>query len=140
MFQLSVWPAPSDALSVLAHRNCKFTGVPAALYAVTAPPLIDSLVKVAMSLPITVPVPAVPPPLRVLLIDEVKPSAAKAVELELDTVSVEAVPVLSEITPPAIVEPDPPLRPSILLSKVEMLSVMLIWFGPDAPEAMNVSV
>ena len=37
---------PSDALSVLAQRNCRFTGVPAALYAVTAPPLMDSLVKV----------------------------------------------------------------------------------------------
>ena len=45
-----------------AHRNCTLTGVPAELKPVIAPPLIVSLVKVVKSLPITKPVPAVPPP------------------------------------------------------------------------------
>ena len=42
--------------------------------------------------------------------------------------------------PAAIEEPVAPLSPSILPSRVVMLSVMLIWFGPEAPDATNVSV
>src|SRR5512140_820514 len=94
-----------------------------------------------MSLPITPPVPAVPPPLRFLVMVEVKPSAAKAALLELDTDRLAAVPVFSVITPPLLTDdPEAPARASILPSSVVMLSVMLIWFGPDAPEAMKVSV
>jgi hypothetical protein len=28
MFQVSVWPAPSDELSTLAQRSCRLTGEP----------------------------------------------------------------------------------------------------------------
>src|SRR3954470_1578857 len=140
MFQVSAWPAPSEALSVLAQRRCRLAGVPAALWAVTAPPLIDSLVKVAMSLPITPPVPATPPPSRFLVMVEVKPSAAKAALLELATDRLEAVPVFSVITPPLLTDdPVAPESASILPSSIVMLSVTLIWFGPDAPAAMKVS-
>ncbi len=58
---------------------------------------------------------------------DVKPSAAKAALLELDTDRLETVPVLSVITPPVLTdEPVAPARASILPSRVVMLSVMLI--------------
>src|SRR5689334_16218720 len=94
-----------------------------------------------MSLPITPPVPAVPPPLRFLVMVDVKPSAAKAALLELDTDRLDTVPVFKVITPLVLTdEPVAPESASILLSRVVMLSVTLIWFGPLAPEATKVSV
>ncbi|MET3328747.1 hypothetical protein ABIF54_006000 [Bradyrhizobium japonicum] len=61
--------------------------------------------------------------------------------MELDTDRLETVPVFSVITPPGLIEdPEAPESASILPSRVVMLSVMLIWFGPEAPEAMKVSV
>ena len=48
------------------------------------------------------------------------------------------MPVFSVITPLELIEePVAPLSPSILPSRVVMSSLMLIWFGPEAPEAMN---
>src|SRR6478736_9554930 len=101
---------------------------------------MDSFAKVAVSLPMTTPAPAVPPPPLVAVTVGVKPSAANAAAFELETDRFEVVPVCSVIAPPAIVEGFAvPVRESILASIVVILSVMLSWL-PTAPAATNVTV
>src|SRR6476620_7540136 len=101
---------------------------------------MDSFAKVAVSLPMTTPAPAVPPPPRVAVTVGVKPSAANAVAFELVTDRFEVVPVCSVIAPQAMVEGFAvPVMESILASIVVMLSVMLSWL-PTAPAATNVTV
>ena len=83
-----------------------------------------------MSLPITWPVPIVPPPPRVAVTVPVKPSAANAAVLLLVTDRSEVVPECSVIEPPVIADGIAvPVIASILASKVPMLSAMLIWLG-----------
>src|SRR5689334_23425733 len=81
-----------------------------------------------------------PPPPRVAVTVPVKPSAAQAVVFELVIERLLARPECSVIEPDAIVElfgADVPWSASILPSKVPMLSVMLIWLLPAAPDAMK---
>src|SRR5450756_96262 len=67
-----------------------------------------------------------------------KPSAANAVEFELETDRLAALSVCSEITPPLMVEGvEVPVIESILLNSVWTLSVTLTWL-PVAPEATKV--
>src|SRR5882724_4418933 len=137
---------PSDALSVLAHRNCRLTGVPVASKAVTAPPLIDSLAKAVASPTTTVPKPTP----RAWFTGLVKPSDANAGEaLVIERFC--SVAVFSVITPvlagaggegagrtvDCVMEPE---SASIFASSVPTVSVMLIWLGPVAPEVLKVSV
>ena len=108
--------------------------------AVTAPPLMDSFVKVVVSLPMTTPAPAVPPPPRVAVTVAGKPSAPNADAFELVTVRFDVVPVCSVIAPPATVEGFAvPVIESILASSVVTLSVTLSWL-PTAPAATNVTI
>ena len=89
----------------------------------------------------TWPVPTPPPPPRVAVTVPVKPSAAKAAVLLLVTERLETVPECSVIEPPLIVDGIAvPVSASILPSKVPMLSPMLSWLLPAAPDAMKVMV
>ena len=92
-----------------------------------------------MSLPITWPVPIVPPPPRVAVAVPVKPSAANAVVLVLVTDRFEVVPECSVIEPPLIAGRDCRSRDRVDLApaSVPMLSVMLSWL-PAAPDATKV--
>ena len=89
----------------------------------------------------TWPVPTPPPPPRVAVTVPVKPSAAKAAVLLLETDRSKAVPECSVIEPALIVDGVPVAwSASILPSKVPMLSPTLIWLLPTAPDAMKVMV
>src|SRR6202022_752827 len=97
-----------------------------------------SLVKVWRSLPMTTPVPAVPPPVRAAVMVVEKPSAAHAGD-ELETERSAAVPVCSVIAPLAAMVGATPVIVPIFPSKVPTVSVTLSWF-PTAPAATKVSV
>ena len=115
---------PSEALSVLAQRNCTLIGVPAALKAVTAPPLMDSLVNAVRSLPVTIPVPGLVPAARTV-VPALRPSAASALPVPEMTRSW-LVPVestsLPELTVEAVVAP---VMLSIALSTLCTVSVLV---------------
>ncbi len=110
-------------------------------------PLVPSpnVMLVAVPLPVAPivsvrPLSGVVPAVRACVTPVPRPRAASAAAFELVTDRSAVVPVWSEILPAVMDEPDPPLRPSILPSKAETSSVMLIWFAPLAPEATKVSV
>src|ERR1700739_1689935 len=86
---------------------------------------MDSLVNAVRSLPITTPVPAVPPPLRATLTGEVKPSAEKAAD-EVVILRFCAVPVCSVIAPLAEMVGATPVIAPILLSSVPTVSPTLM--------------
>ncbi len=101
--------------------------------AVWVPPPVAAIVSVR-------PPSGVAPPARAWVTPPARPNAVKAAELELEIDRSAVVPVCSTTLPLATAEVVPPLRPSILLSKVPTLSVTLIWFAPVAPEATKVRV
>ena len=89
----------------------------------------------------TWPVPTPPPPPRVAVTVPVKPSAANAAVLLLETDRLAAVPECRVIEPPEIVDgTDVSVIESIFASSVEILSVTLSWLpvAPDATKVMTV--
>ncbi len=106
----------------------------------TAPPLMDSLVKAVRSLASTTPVPAVPPPPRATLTGDAKPSAEKAGAV-LVMLRFCVVPVCSVIAPvEALMVGATPVMPWIADSSAPTLSPMAILVPLDVVPAMKLIV
>ena len=92
-----------------------------------------------LSLAITCPVPAVPPPVRFTCTVPLKPSAPNAFAFELVMVRSDAVPECSVMTPWLITDGGADdVMPLILASRSSTVSVTLSWL-PVAPDATKVN-
>src|SRR5258708_6248429 len=103
---------------------------------------MDSFRKVVWSLPITFPIAGLLTTVRACCTGSVaKPSAVMAAALLLLILRSLVVPVGSVVAPRVRdVGVVAPLRASILASRVQILSVTLIWLARVAPLARNVGV
>src|SRR5580692_6865729 len=116
-------------------------GVPAELKTVTAPPLMLSLLKAVRSLPITTPVPAVPPPVRAAVMVVLNPSAVNMFPLLAAIERSCVTPELNVMWPPLIADGvEVPVIVSIAPSSVPTVPVMLMVNGPAPVKEADVGL